>query len=197
MASKQTILYKAENQVRQQLFGGILLAVAGLMVITTFGGLYAGTVNNTALTFNVTSGAFTIVNAPASMAFAAQPFGTPNNITGNEYINGLTVTDYRGTSTTWGVVATATNFNASGNIINSDRLNCYAEAGNITNVANADVTQVANGTNGTLNDTGIVVFNGSNDASGVFQYDDGFINLTVDGTEVTGDYTAVLTFTLS
>jgi len=55
MATKQTILHRAENQVRQQLFGGILLAVAGLMIMTTLGWVRADA-DQTNLTFNVTAG---------------------------------------------------------------------------------------------------------------------------------------------
>ncbi len=194
MVTKQTILNRAENQVRQQLFGGILLAVAGLMIMTTFGGVYSA-VTNTNMTFNVTAGAFTLVNSPASMAFASQAFGVGNNITGNEQIDGLVATDYRGNSAVWGVAATASNF--TGDEILASALNLYAEAGIISNLQNADTNQVAVGTNGTLDGAGITLFNGSTAASGRFNYDNGFVNLTVDGTDPTGDYTAILTFTLS
>ena len=196
MAIKQTILHRAENQVRQQLFGGILLAVAGLMIMTTFG-LVKAVGDLTNMTFNVTAGAFTLVNAPISMAFASQAYGTANNITGNEQIDGLVATDYRGNATAWTVTVNANDFNEGTYNIPASQLNCYAEEGDITNLENGDVTKVAVGTNGTLNDGGITLFNGSTAASGKFTYDNGFINLVVDGTDNSGDYGATLVYTLA
>ncbi|MFA5967590.1 MAG: hypothetical protein WC805_03745 [Patescibacteria group bacterium] len=194
MATKQTILNRAENQVRQQLFGGILLAVAGLMIMTTFGLVKAvGDVTN--LSFNVTAGSFTLENAPLAINFASQAFGIGNNITGDTEIDGLVATDYRGNSQAWGVTINSSNF--TGDEIAASALNCYAEAGIISNLQNADTNQVAKGTNGTLDRTGITLFNGSTAASGRFNYDNGFINLTVDGTDPAGAYTATLVYTLA
>lgn len=196
MVPKQTILNKAENQVRQQLFGGILLAVAGLMIMTTLGWVNAAA-TNTNMTFNITSGAFTIVNAPESMAFASQSFGTPANILGNEEVDGLTIRDYRGNAQPWTVAMSANNFDAGGNIINANRLNGYASNGAITNVENGDTNRTAKGSSGFLNNTGITLLNGSTQASGVFRYDNGVVRLTVDGTEIVGTYGAILTYTLT
>lgn len=196
MVSKQIILHRAENQVRQQLFGGILLAVAGLMVMTTFG-LVKAVGDLTNMTFNVTAGGFTLVNAPNSMAFPSLPFGTAANNSADQEIDGLTATDYRGSATAWTVSANANNFKAGTNDIPASKLNLYAELGAFTNVENADTNQVANGTNGTLNGSGITLFNGSAAASGVFQYDNGKVNLVINGTEITGDYAATLVYTLA
>ncbi|MFH1088223.1 MAG: WxL domain-containing protein [Patescibacteria group bacterium] len=195
MAIKQTILNRAENQVRQQLFGGLLLGVAGLMIMTTLGWSYAYDAN-TNMTFNITGGAFTIVNAPTTIVFPSLPFSTAANNTANNEVDGLTVTDYRGTSTAWTVSAQANNFNDGSHDIPASKMNLYAEVGALTNIAEADTNQVANGTNGTLNGS-VTVFNGSTGASGIFQYDNGFINLVINGTEATGDYGAILTFTLA
>jgi len=138
-------------------------------------------------------GNFSLVNAPESMAFASQEYGTNANITGNEYINGVTATDYRGNTQVWDVTANASNF--TGDEILASALNLYADEGDITNIA-GDFNYVAVGGSGTL-DGGIILFNGSNLAEGVFQYDNGFINLTVDGTDPAGAYTATLIYTLA
>lgn len=196
MVPKQTILNKAENQVRQQLFGGLLLAVAGLMIMTTLGWVRAVD-DLTNLTFNVTGGNFSIVNAPNSMAFASQVFGVNNNILGNENITGLTVKDYRGTYSCWVVAVNANNFTAGTNIILANKLNAYAANGAITNVESGDTNYTAKGTSGFLNNAGITLLNGSTQASGVFRYDNGLIRLTINGAEAVGDYTTVSIYTLS
>ena len=195
MAIKQTILHRAENQVRQQLFGGILLAVAGLMIMTTLGWVKADDITN--LTFNVTAGSFTIVNVPNSMAFASQAYGTANNILGNEEIDGATVTDYRGNSTAWTVAVNANTLTSGSDTILPNKLNAYAENGVVSNVENGLTNKVAKGTNGTLNNAGITLINGSTQASGIFQYDNGVVRLTVGTTQAAGTYGAIMVYTLS
>ncbi|MBU1092073.1 hypothetical protein KJ836_00070, partial [Patescibacteria group bacterium] len=81
--------------------------------------------------------------------------------------------------------------------IGADRMNAYAEAGMISNIENGDTTYTSNWTNGTLNDGGITLLNGSTQANGIFQYDNGKINLTVWSTDASGTYQAILTYTLS
>lgn len=195
---EKIVIRKIENQIRQQLFGTLMLVVAGLMLVNSFGLVYADT-DDTDLTFNVTEGGFAIVNVPASMAFASQVAGTITNIIGNEEVDGPTVTDYRGTSTAWSVAVAANNFEEpGGNIIDADQLTLYQDtAGVLTSIENCTTSYILIGANGTLNDAGATLMNGSTQASGIVQFDDGFVNLTLDGTENQGDYGAVMTFTLA
>lgn len=195
---KNTIIQKIENQIRQQLFGTLMLAVAGLMLINSFGLVGADT-DTTDLTFNVTEGGFTIVNVPTSMAFASQVYGTANNIVGNEFVNGPVVTDYRGSGTAWSVAVAVNNFEeVGGNIIDADQLTLYQDTdGVLSNIENCTTSYILIGTNGTLNDTGATLMNGSTQAAGMVQFDEGFVNLVADGTEPQGDYGAIMTFTLS
>ena len=195
---KKIIIRKIENQIRQHLFGTLMLVVAGLMLINSFGLVHADA-DLTNLTFNVTEGGFTIVNVPESMAFASQTAGTITQITGNEEVDGPTVTDYRGTGTAWSVAVAANNFaEGGGTIIDADQLTLYQDtAGVLTSIENCTTAYIQIGTNGTLNDTGATLMNGSTQASGIVQFDNGFVNLTLDGSENQGDYGAIMTFTLA
>lgn len=192
---EKAILCRIENQVRQQLFGAVTLLVLGLMLANSFGIVRAQVSDITNLSFNVTAGSFTIVNAPTAINFAAQAFGVGNNITGNEQIDGPTVTDYRGNANAWTVTSNANSFAAS---LPASDINLFANAGTIANIENGDLNRVAVGSGtGNLTGAGATLFNGSTQASGIFQYDNGFLNLHVDGNETAGTYTATMVYTLA
>lgn len=201
--NNRILIKQAENQVKQQLIGGLVLLTTGLMLINTFIGFpkWASAVTDiTNLTFNVTGGSLAISNAPVSMAFPTHSFGYSGQNAGNEDIDGLTINDYRGTSTAWTVALNSNGLTDTSNsnlVILANKLNAYAEAGIISNVENGDTTRTAKGTNGTLNNAGITLLNGSTQALGVFQYDNGKVNLTLGGTESTGTYAGILTYTLT
>lgn len=194
---KLSIIQRAENQVRQQLFGGILLIVAGWMVSISLGWAEAGNNNAIAITFTATAGTFSIDNVTTSMAFAAQVYGAANNILGNSKINSLAVTDYRGNAQAWTVAVNANNLSDGTHNIIANKLNCYAANGTVTNLQNGLTNKVAKGTSGTLNGSGITLVNGSSAASGIFQYDDGVVRLTVNGHESSGNYASTMVYTLS
>lgn len=192
---EKSILYRIENQVRQQLFGAVTLLVLGLMLANSFGIVRSQTTDQTNLSFNITAGSFYIMNAPNAINFPAQGFGTGANITGNEQIDGVTVKDYRGNSQAWVVACNGNDFDAT---LPASDINLFSNAGAITNVENGDTNQVAVGAGtGNLTGAGATLFNGSTAASGVFQYDNGFLNLHVDGTEAAGTYTAIMVYTLA
>jgi len=197
---KNTIIQKAENRLRQQLFGTLVLVVTGLMLLNSFG-LVKAVDNQTNLTFNVTAGTFSIVNTPAAIAFASQAFGVANNITGNEEIDGPTVTDYRGNSQAWTVTVNANDFDAGGNIIYANKLSVYpnvpANNSHFTNVENFDIDQVTFGSAGNIANAGVTLFNASTSGSGIVQYDNGFLNLVISGSETQGDYSAIMFYTLA
>jgi len=193
---QKTLISLAENQLRQQLLGGVLVSVTLLMVFMTFGLVRADT-DQTNLSFNVTAGSFTIVNVPTSMQFAAQAFGVSNNILGNEEIDSAAVVDYRGNSQAWSVALNANNLQSGSDHISAYRLNAYPSNGDVTNVENADTNQVAQGASGFLAAAGVTLINGSTAADGVFRYDNGVVRLTISGTEVAGTYAAIMLYTLS
>jgi len=200
--NKRVLIKQAENQVKQQMIGGLVLLATGLMLINTFVGFpkWVSADDITNITFNVTAGSLTISNAPESMVFPTHAFGYSGENTANNEIDGLTINDYRGNSTAWTVALNSNGLTdtADSNLtISANKLNCYAENGIISNVENGATIRTAVGTNGTLNDAGITLLNGSTQASGVFQYDNGAVNLTLGGTEATGTYEGILTYTLS
>ena len=194
----KTILKKAENQVRQQLFGGLALLVAALMVFNIAGFVQA-VGDNTNLSFNVTTGAFTLVNAAVAVNFPAMNFGESNAAhVSTENMDGMEITDYRGSYTAWAVVANATEMNNGGaTAIPANRLK-IDNNGTSRNITNADTNRVAVlVADGPLNDGGVTIINGSTQASGVFGYDNAQFLLNVTGTEAAVDYTGMVVFTLS
>lgn len=200
--NNKILIKKAENQVRQQLFGGILLAVAGLMIVNTFISFPTwkthAAADNTNLTFNVTAGTFSIDNVITSIAFASQTYGfSATNLLGNNTIDSLAVTDYRGNAQAWSVVVNANNFSDGTNTISVANLKVWPGNGAVANVENFDTNQVAKGTNNAaLSGAGANLLNGSTAASGIMRYDNGILRLTLAGTESAGVYGAVATFTL-
>lgn len=197
----KVIIKRIENQIRQQLFGTLVLMMVGLMLFNSFG-LVKANDDNTNLTFNVTAGDWSLVNAPNSIAFPSRTYGSgAAENTGNEEIDGPTVTDYRGSSTIWGVTVNANNLAAGTNSIHANKITVYpnvpADNSHFTNVQNFDIDQVTFGSSGTLNDAGSTLFNASTAGSGIVQYDNGFLNLTTAGTEAQGAYTAIMFYTLA
>ena len=191
------MLVKIENQVRQQLFGMISLFVVGLMVLNSLGVLVYGDSNQTNLAFNVSSGSFSISNTPTAMNFTGQTFGTGNNIVGSPDIDGSRVTDYRGNVQAWAVVVNASNLTDGTNVILPNKLTLFANQIVFTNVQNFTTSRVNKGANGTLNDSGFSMVNGSTQASGIVQFDNGFVNLFYNGSDAAGDYAGNMIYTLS
>ncbi|MFA5270352.1 MAG: WxL domain-containing protein [Patescibacteria group bacterium] len=192
---EKSILKKAENQVRQQLFGGLALVVAALMIANVLGWVQAAT-DVTNLTFNVTAGSFSIDNVPNAIAFPDIAFGVDNsNVVGTPEIDGVAITDYRGNATAWTVAVSANDFSDGTNTIPADQLS--VKNGTKRNIDNCDTNRLALGSNGTLNDTGTTIINGSTQASGISGFDNGFLSLNVLGSENAGTYGAVVTYTLT
>ncbi|MEA1909720.1 MAG: hypothetical protein U9M89_01690 [Patescibacteria group bacterium] len=197
MDKQHTILGKLENKVRQQIFGGVSVALITLMFVLTFGfTTFADDTTN--LSFNITAGSFTIENAPESMAFATHAYGVSNDVLANEELDDIAITDYRGNAQAWSVAMNANNLQSgSDHIDTASALNGYVSNGDMTNVENADTNRTAVGSDGFLDGAGVTLINGSTQASGIFRYDNGVIRLTVDGSEAAGEYGAVVTYTLS
>lgn len=197
MNKQHTILGKAENQARQQIFGGISVALITLMFMLTFGFVNAAD-DTTNLSFEITAGTFSIDNAPTSISFATQTYNTADDILGNEELDLIAVTDYRGNTTCWVVAMNANNLQAGSNQIDTaSALNGYAQNIDMTNVETADTNRTNQGADGFLDGAGITLVNGSTQASGIFRFDNGVIRLTVDGSEPSGSYGAVVTYTLT
>jgi len=198
MISKQTILNRVENQVRQQLFGSVMFAVLGLMLAVNFGWLKVRAANNdvTNLTFNVTTGAFTIAGAPDAMAFPDIVYGVSNtDHLATTNVTNVLVTDHRGTGTAWNATVASTNLTAGTNVIDNGHINFRIATGTITN-EEGDLNFVTKGTNGLLNDD-LTLMSGNTAAAGIFNYSQGPLSLNVAGTEPTGNYTGTITFTLA
>jgi len=192
-----TILKKAENQVRQQLFGGLALLVATLMIGNALGVVHA-VGDNTNVSFNVSGGAFTLTNAPTAVNFPAMNFGESDTAhVGAPETDNLIITDYRGTSTIWNVTVNATEMNntTADAVIAANKLSI--KNGDKGNNANADTNRVAITSNGTLNGTGTSLANGSTQASGVFDLGNAAFTLNVLGNEAATEYTGTIVYTVA
>lgn len=195
---QKSIINLIEERARSQFFGGLLFMVAVIMIGNTF---FSWTLwskadtDVTNLTFNISAGSFSIMNAPNSVAFAAQSFGVGGNIYGNSEIDGLTIIDYRGNTQAWTVAVNSNNFSAS---LPASAITFNVQNSAKTNIENFTVATLnLQGTNFTLNDAGGTLMDASTAGSGIVQYDNGALLLHVDGDEVAGDYTAIVTYTLS
>lgn len=195
------IIKRAEQRIRQQVFGGVVMFVCALMILNTFNLLkvevFAGNSLNADVTFNITSGTLALTNGPTAIAFGSNAFGATGNIRSANEADNVVAQDYRGTYTAWSVSVVSTDLNSSGSLIYANKIKLYQDtAGVLTNIQNCDTNQVAKGANGTLNGTGVTLMNGSTNASGIVQFDNGYFNLTLGGAEAAGTYTGKITFTL-
>lgn len=112
-------------------------------------------------------------------------------------LDGVKVTDYRGNVQAWGVVVNAANLVNGSNEIGANKLTLFANQIAFYNVENFTTTYMNRGQNGTLNSTGFSMVNGSTQASGIVQFDNGFVNFLYNGTDPAGTYTSILYLTLS
>ncbi|MBN2585271.1 WxL domain-containing protein [Patescibacteria group bacterium] len=191
----KTILKKAENQVRQQLFGGLALLVAALMV-ANISGLVRAETDVTNITFNVNAGSFSIDNVPTAMTFPLMNFGESNSAhVAAPEMDGMAITDYRGNATAWSVAVTANNLVSGTDEISSAMISIAN--GDVQNIENLDTNYVAVGSNGTLDGAGTTLVNGSTQASGITGCDNAALTLNIEGTEAAGAYGAIVTYTLS
>ncbi|OGB74396.1 hypothetical protein A2V68_01625 [candidate division Kazan bacterium RBG_13_50_9] len=191
------IIKRAETKVRQSLFGGFMLVAALLMIANSFGWVFGGDNTNANVSFNITSGTFSLDNGPTQFVFASQVYGTDDNVTANQEVDLLAVTDYRGTGTEWNVAANANNLANGTNIISAYRLSMYATTATATNVEAFDTNRVNLGSTGSLGGTGMTLANGSTQASGIVRFDNAAVRLQITATDAAGNYGAKVLFTLS
>jgi lipopolysaccharide export LptBFGC system permease protein LptF len=199
--NNKVLIKKAENQVRQQLFGGVVLGVLGLMLAVTFGNInikVKAADNAVNLTFNVTAGAFTLASLTTDIAWPSVTYNTVNATHGaNAGLDNIVVTDHRGNATAWTLTAAANNFAAGTNDISKAQITLHIANGTITN-DEGDFNFVTKGANANLASARNVM-SGNASATGIYNYDlpNTGVRLNVVGNEAAGDYTAVLTLTLT
>jgi hypothetical protein len=193
---ESTIIKRAEYKVRQKLFGGVILLVCALMIVNSLGLVQAANVNAN-VTFNVTSGSFTITNGPTQIRFGSNAYGVSGNVHATDNANNIVVTDYRGSSAAWSVAVNANDLSDGTHTIYANKIKLYQDTnGYLTNIANCTTSKVTLGANGNIANAGVTLMNTSSSA-GVVQYDNGFFNLTLTGTDSAGTYGALIIFTLT
>lgn len=191
------IIKRVENLIKQQLFGGFLLMMTGIMIMNSLGYIdlvQAGNQNDTNISINITSGTFSVDNAPAQMNFAEQTYPTTNHVLCNQEFDNIAVTDYRGTDTAWTLTINATSLNGA-------TYNILATKMTIDNtnavVAGATNSHVNIGPNSTLNNGGATMINGTTQASGINTYSNGELYLNLDGSPSADIYTGTIYYTLA
>ena len=190
------IIKRAEDLVKQQLFGGFMLVMAVVMVANSLGYIdfvQAGNVNNTNMSINITSGGLAVDNAPDQMDFATQTYPSTNYVECNEEFNNIAVTDQRGTDTAWDLAINATSLTGSTYNILADKLTIENNDAVVLGTTNANIVI---GPNSTLNDGGATMMNGTTQASGINTYWNGKLFLNLDGTPGTDDYTGTIYYTV-
>lgn len=198
MKTEALIIKRAEQRVRQLLFGGVALSVALIMILNNLGLLALGA-NQVEInvTVGIESGTFTISNGPTGISFTNQTYGVGNNVTGNVDIDNVAVTDYRGTSDAWSVAANANNLSDGTNTIYANKLTLYQDVrGTLTNVQNSTTSRVLLGSNGNIANAGVTLMNTSS-SPGIIRFDNGFVNFLYTGTDPAGTYGAKIFLTLS
>jgi len=196
--NNKVLIKQAENQVRQQLFSSVVLAVMGLMLLVTFGHIVKAADNTVDLTFNVTAGAFTLASGTTAIAWPSVTYGTSNTAhQANNGLDNIVVTDHRGSSTAWALTVASTNLTAGSNDISKGLITLHIANGTITN-DEGDIGNVTKGANANLASARNVM-DGDTGAEGIYNYDlpATGVRLNIAGTEATGDYTATLTLTLT
>lgn len=194
------IIKRAEQKIRQKLFGGIVLFVTLLMLANTFGWVKAGTTMDANVTFNITSGTFSIANGPTQVRFGSNSYGYSGQVSATDKANTVAVTDYRGTSADWSVAVNANDLSDGSHTIYANKIKLYQDVpetgGHLTNVENCTTSRITLGTNGNIANNGVTLMNTSS-SPGIVRYDNGYFNLTLGGAESAGIYGAKIIFTLS
>jgi hypothetical protein len=192
------IIKRAEHKVRQQIFGGVVMFVCALMVLNTFNllGALAGNTINADVTFNITSGDMQLTNGPVGVTFGSNSYGASGTIQSANKASNVVAQDYRGTGTAWVVSVNANDLSDGTNTIYANKLTIYQSGGTLTNIQNCTTSRIGLGATDSLESSGATLMNGSTQASGIVQYDNGYFNLTLGGAESAGVYGGKIIFTI-
>lgn len=85
MSAISFIIRRAEQKLRQHIFGGVVVTVALLMVLNSLGLLVVKADNQLEINMTVAidSGTFTITDGPTGITFANQSYGVGSNVVGS------------------------------------------------------------------------------------------------------------------
>lgn len=200
MKNKNLLLEKARSLVTQQIWGGVVLALAGWMILNVLGiGIWAANNGNSALNLAVSGGAMEILNAPADLPFTSGTAGTPSNQTAN--LNGVTVRDFRASPTAWDAVGVANTMVGQTNpnyIVPSPSIKWWPGAATVTNVETFDnVNNITKGTNNQTLNTNRNLMSSTWSKTGAVRIDNVITNVTLNGSESAQTYLSTLTMTVT
>ncbi|MBZ9577878.1 WxL domain-containing protein [Patescibacteria group bacterium] len=185
--------------IKERIYSLLILSILFGMLFTSLNVATASNQDTTNLAVNITTGSLDTAAENTDFDWPDATAGQASNQ--QENMNNIQVTDYRGNSGGWSLTATANNLEAGTNILNT-----YARAktspGDVTNLNSSDNTGVtagsdnqALGSNAT-NAVNMMTASAGNGA-GAFQLDNTVMNLSIEAGDAAGDYTAVLTLTVS
>ena len=192
----KVIIKRAENLIKEQLFGGFIIVATVVMIMNSLGYVnlvQAGNQNNTNLSINITSGTFSVDNAEAQMNFTDQTYPTTNYVECNQEFDNIAVTDQRGTDTAWVLSVNSTSMTGGTYNILSTKLHIENNAATVIGTTHNHVTI---GANSTLDGAGGTMMNGTTQASGINTYHNGKLFLNLDGSPSADDYTGTIHYTL-
>ncbi len=142
--SNDLVLHKVQAKVTQQIYGGLILLVVGLMWFNSQAGVFAGLTNNIDTNIGVTAGALSLSNGDIALAFAA--VGVGSGATGNNVLSNHVVSDLRGAANSyWSVRVNASNMNSGTNSILASTIKVHPGNATISNVATWDGTKIGIG----------------------------------------------------
>lgn len=195
--SNDLVLRKVQAKVTQQIYGGLILLVVGLMWFNSQAGVFAGLTNTIDTNIVITAGTLALLNGDTALQFedVAVGGGTASNVLDNHVVS-----DLRGAANSyWSVRVNGSNLNSGGdaNTILASTIKVYPGNATITNVATWDGTKIGIGEGndveiGTLRN----IFNSTYNAPMTVRINGLRFDVPVPGTIPAGTYSGTFLLTL-
>lgn len=190
---------KEIKTIKERIYSLLILSILFGMLFTSLNVATASDNADTNLVINITEGSLDMTANNTDFDWPDATAGQASNQ--QENMNNIQVTDYRGNSGGWDLVATANNLANGTNILNT-----YARVkvspGDVTNLNESDITNVTAGSadqplgSNSTNAVNMMAAS-TGDGAGAFQLDNTVMNLSIEIGDDAGEYTAVLTLTVS
>ena len=190
---------KEIKTIKERIYSLLVLSLLLGMLFTSLNVATASNQDTTNLAVTITVGSLDTTAENTDFDWPAATAGQASNQ--QENMNNIQVTDYRGNSGGWSLTATANNLEAGTNILNT-YARVKAGPGDVTNLNESDITGVTAGSAdqslGSESGNAVNMMTATADnGAGAFQLDNTVMNLSIEAGDAAGDYTAVLTLTVS
>ena len=194
--SNDLVLHKVQARVTQQIYGGLILLVVGLMWFNSQAGVFAGLTNNINTNIGVTAGDLSLSNGEVALAF--NPVAVGSGGIGNNILSNHVVSDLRGAANSyWSLRVNASNMNSGTNSILASTIKVFPGNATMGNVATWDDTKVGIGEGndieiGTLRN----IFNSTYNAPMAVRFNGIKFTVPVPAVFPAGEYTGKFVLTL-